>query len=91
MCFYLISFTSKTYYDVENESKYERLSRCLYETLPSREDVEIIFKARPPMAILCYEMLSISYTSLEQSGIQVPEILPKIPGPKVDPVLIARY
>lgn len=71
--------------------KYEGLSRFLHELLPSREDTERICKASRHSSILSHELLTTSYTTLYQDGLQTPDSLLMSPEPTMHPVLIARY
>ncbi|KAF2813562.1 uncharacterized protein BDZ99DRAFT_438821 [Mytilinidion resinicola] len=71
--------------------KYEKLSRLLHESLPSREDMEMIFKASRQHCALAYEVLTMPYTTLDQNGLRPPESLLDFPGPNVHPVLISRH
>lgn len=59
--------------------------------MPSREYTERILKANRRHSVLAYEILTISYTTLEQTGLKTPEILLDMPGPNLHPVLMARY
>ncbi|RMZ39430.1 hypothetical protein CA14_003124 [Aspergillus flavus] len=71
--------------------KYEGLSRFLHELLPSREDTERICKASRHSSILSHELLTTSYTTLYQDGLQTSDSLLMSPEPTMHPVLIARY
>ncbi len=74
-----------------SQSKYERLSRLLHESLPSREDMERICKASRHPSALVHEMIIMPYSSPNQNGLQTPEILLEIHEPNVHPVLLARH
>lgn len=67
------------------------MSQRLYESLPSRKDIEIICKAQGNGSALSHELLSIPYGALEKTGTKLAEDLLEIPGPDQNPVLIARY
>lgn len=71
--------------------KYERLSRFLHESLPSREDTESICKASRHSSILSHELLTTPYTILYQNGLKTPDSFLVIPEPNMHPVLIARH
>lgn len=71
--------------------KYEGLSRFLHELLPSREDTERICKASRHSSILSHELLTTSYTTLYEDGLQTPDSLLMSPEPTMHPVLIVRY
>ncbi|KAJ5675979.1 hypothetical protein N7462_008876 [Penicillium macrosclerotiorum] len=71
--------------------EYERLSLFLYESLPSRADIEIICKASRHCSILSHELLTTPYTTLFQNGLQTPQSLLMTPEPNMNPVLIARH
>jgi hypothetical protein len=71
--------------------KYERLSRALHISLPSREDTEMICKASGHGSIPFHEILTMPYTTLDRDGLKSPESLLETPGPNMHPVLIARH
>ncbi|KAK5988545.1 Dehydrocurvularin biosynthesis regulator [Cladobotryum mycophilum] len=73
------------------QGKYERLSRLLYESLPSPEDVGRIWKACPRSSILAHEIMTMPYSSLMQDDLERPDRLLEIPKPDSHPVLIARH
>ena len=73
------------------QGKYERLSRLLYKSLPSREDMERKCKASHFPSALVHEMIIMPYSSPNQNGVQTPEILLEIHEPNVPPVLLARH
>ncbi len=74
-----------------SQGKYERLSRLLYESLPSREDMERISKASRCPSAHVHDMIIMPYTSPNQNGLNTPESLLEIHEPNVHPVLIARH
>ncbi|KAK2738429.1 hypothetical protein FQN55_000555 [Onygenales sp. PD_40] len=74
-----------------SQRKYERLSRFLHESLPSREDMESICKATRHSSILSHELLTTPYTTLYQNGLRTPDSFLMIPEPNMHPVLIARH
>ncbi|KAF2786820.1 hypothetical protein K505DRAFT_289023 [Melanomma pulvis-pyrius CBS 109.77] len=74
-----------------SQGKYERLSRFLQEFLPSREDMENIFRASGHPSVLSHEILTVPYTVLEQNGLKIPESLLDTPDPSLHPVLISRH
>ncbi|KAI9736495.1 MAG: hypothetical protein M1818_006005 [Claussenomyces sp. TS43310] len=51
------------------QGKYERLSRFLHESLPSREDTERICKASGHPSVLAHEIMTTPYTMLDQEGL----------------------
>lgn len=63
----------------------------MHESLPSREDTERICKASGHSSVLAHEIMTMPYTTLDQSGLATPETLLAIPGPTAHPVLIARH
>ena len=73
------------------QGKYERLSRFLHQSLPSREDTERICRASPQPSALAHEIMTMPYTSLIQNDPEKPESLLEIPEPNLHPVLIARH
>ncbi len=74
-----------------SQGKYERLSRFLHESLPSREDTERICTASRHPAVLAHEIMTMPYTTLHQNGLATPETLLEIPEPDMHPVLISRH
>lgn len=74
-----------------SQGKYERLSRVLHESLPSREDMEMICTASRHPAVLAHEIMTMPYTTLYQNGLATPETLLEIPEPNMHPVLISRH
>lgn len=74
-----------------SQGKYERLSRFLHESLPSREDTERICKASRHPSVLAHEVMTMPYTTLDQKGLKTPESLLEIPEPNLHPVLISRH
>ncbi|KAF8850829.1 hypothetical protein BDZ45DRAFT_632505 [Acephala macrosclerotiorum] len=74
-----------------SHGKYEKLSRFLHESLPSREDTERICKAIRYPSVLSHEVLTMPYTTLDQNGLKTPESLLEIPKPNLHPVLISRH
>ncbi|KAH6984360.1 hypothetical protein BKA56DRAFT_314895 [Ilyonectria sp. MPI-CAGE-AT-0026] len=73
------------------QGKYEKLSHFLHKSLPSREYTQKILKANHRHSVLAYEILTIPYTTLEQTGMRAPDTLLEMPGRNIHPVLIARY
>ncbi|KAH8701947.1 hypothetical protein BGW36DRAFT_263745, partial [Talaromyces proteolyticus] len=71
--------------------KYEKLSRLLYDSLPTREDTEMIYSARGHSSMLFHEVWTIPYTILDQGDQKWSENKIVAPGPKTHPVIIARY
>ncbi|KAF2679049.1 hypothetical protein K458DRAFT_375445 [Lentithecium fluviatile CBS 122367] len=100
---YLSSHQSSQHRTVENvifqsatftsasQGKYERLSRLLHESLPSREDTERICKASRHYSVLAHELLTVPYTTLDQNGLKTPESLLETPASNLHPVLISRH
>ncbi|KAK2809847.1 hypothetical protein FQN50_003488 [Emmonsiellopsis sp. PD_5] len=91
---YLTSYQPSEQYGTgtpASQRKYERLSRFLHESLPSREDTESICKATRHSSILSHELLTTPYTTLYQNGLKTPDSLLMIPEPNMHPVLIARH
>ena len=74
-----------------SQGKYERLSRFLHESLPSREDTERICTASHHPSVLAHEVMTMPYTNLRQNGLATPETLLEIPEPNLHPVLISRH
>ncbi|CZR66623.1 uncharacterized protein PAC_16524 [Phialocephala subalpina] len=73
------------------QGKYERLSRFLHDSLPSREDTERICKASRHPSVLAHEIMTMPYTTLDQNGLKTAESLLEIPEPTLHPVLISRH
>ncbi|MCJ1366087.1 hypothetical protein MMC16_005212 [Acarospora aff. strigata] len=94
---YLAFYKSSEHHTVENDflpasqGRYERLSRFLHESLPSREDTERICTASRHPSVLAHEIMTMPYTTLDQNGLATPETLLDIPEPNMHPVLIARH
>ncbi|KAK3317569.1 C6 zinc finger domain-containing protein [Cercophora scortea] len=76
---------------VSRHGKFEELSRFLHEALPSREDTERICNASRHPSVLAHEIMTMPYSTLDQSGLKTPDSLLEIPGPHMHPVLIARH
>ncbi|KAI5861395.1 hypothetical protein GGS23DRAFT_598549 [Durotheca rogersii] len=74
-----------------SNGKCGKLSRLLYESLPSREDTHKICEAIRRPSVLIHETLTIPYTILGQTGLKTPESLLEFPGPDSHPILIARH
>ncbi|KIN05446.1 hypothetical protein OIDMADRAFT_102000 [Oidiodendron maius Zn] len=85
---YLAFYTSS---EVPSQDKYERLSRFLHQSLPSRRDTEKICTAARHPSVLAHEIMTMPYTNLDQNGLATPETLLEIPEPHIHPVLIARH
>ena len=73
------------------QGKYERLSRLLHESLPSREDMERIRKASRHPSALVHGMIIMPYSSPKENGLHLSEILLENHEPNVHPVLLARH
>jgi hypothetical protein len=52
-----------------SQGKYERLSRFLHESLPSREDTERICTASRHPSVLAHEIMTMPCTTLHQNGL----------------------
>ena len=74
-----------------SQGKYERLSRLLHESLPSREDMEKICRASRHPSAPVHETIIMPYSSPNQNGLHTPLILLEIHEPNVHPVLLARH
>ena len=74
-----------------SQRKLEKLSRFLYESLPSREDTERICNAGRHPSVLAHEIMTMPYTTLNQNGLKTAASLLEIPGPNLHPVLISRH
>ncbi|KAF2124244.1 C6 zinc finger domain-containing protein [Dothidotthia symphoricarpi CBS 119687] len=74
-----------------SQDKFEKLSRFLYGSLPSREDIRRICSASRHPAVLAHEVMTTPYSTLHKKGLATPETLLDIPEPSAHPVLIARY
>ncbi|KAL7910615.1 hypothetical protein GGI35DRAFT_449210 [Trichoderma velutinum] len=71
--------------------KHLALSRVLYESLPTPQDIEIIAKARGDLSSRFYQMLTVPYNDLGQSDPQSLDSLLERPGLNDHPVLIGLY
>jgi hypothetical protein len=71
--------------------EYAKLSQALHAALPSREDVEIMWKAGAHVSIYFHRVMMAPYPDLERNGLDSPGILVDIPGPNTHPVLLAKY
>lgn len=93
----VVTDCSHQHHTVENDflpasqGRYERLSRFLHESLPSREDTERICTASRHPSVLAHEIMTMPYTTLHQNGLATPETLLEIPEPNMHPVLISRH
>ncbi|RFU30530.1 hypothetical protein B7463_g5825, partial [Scytalidium lignicola] len=93
----LAFYESSEHHTVENgflpasQGKYERLSRFLHKSLPSREDTERICRASRHPSVLAHEIMTMPYTTLDQNSLATPETLLEIPKPNMHPVLISRH
>ncbi|KAJ6019310.1 hypothetical protein N7522_001377 [Penicillium canescens] len=68
------------------------LSRTLFDSLPSRQDTARIYKAcGSHHSIPFHEILTTPYGILDRHGLRSQSRLLEIPGPNVNPVLIARH
>lgn len=76
---------------IETERECGRIAQDLYESLPSRQDIEILCKARNSFSIFVYEKLTTPYADIHRNGLASPESLLDMPGPYTHPVLVARY
>ncbi|KAJ5624638.1 hypothetical protein N7510_000947, partial [Penicillium lagena] len=72
-------------------SRYERLSRSLYQSLPSQEDTRRIIKACGNMSTLFYRMQTVPYNDLSRGDPRPLGRLFEKPRPNIHPVLLARY
>ncbi|KAJ4298039.1 hypothetical protein N0V90_005938 [Kalmusia sp. IMI 367209] len=82
------------YRSLENDAaqgKFENLSRTLHSSLPSRQDMETICKARRHSCILVHDALILPYSYLAQNGFKTAHRLLDVPEPNAHPVLIARH
>ncbi|KAL6697069.1 hypothetical protein J3F84DRAFT_278981 [Trichoderma pleuroticola] len=71
--------------------KHLALSRVLYKSLPTPQDIEIISKARGDLSSRFYQMLTVPYNDLDQSDPQSLDSLLERPGSNSHPVLIGLY
>ncbi|KAM6478415.1 hypothetical protein HDV62DRAFT_400921 [Trichoderma sp. SZMC 28011] len=71
--------------------KHVALSRVLYESLPTPQDIEIIAKARGDLSSRFYQMLTVPYNDLDQSDPQAIDSLLERPRSNAHPVLIGLY
>ncbi|KAJ6035944.1 C6 zinc finger domain-containing protein [Penicillium herquei] len=71
--------------------KYEKLSRFLHSSLPSREETEAICTASRHPALLSHEIMIMPYMALEKDGIQRTTTLLEIPREDTHPVLLAKH
>ncbi|KKO97935.1 hypothetical protein THAR02_09962 [Trichoderma harzianum] len=75
---------------IERE-KHLALSRVLYESLPTPQDIEIIAKARGDLSLRFYQMLTVPYNDLDQSDPQALDSLLERPDSNTHPVVIGLY
>lgn len=75
------------------QDKHAKLSRFLYQSLPSHQDMEIISKSytQPFVPALDHQILTVPYSTLQSDGLQSPTSLLQRPGPTAHPVLLARH
>ncbi|PYH88208.1 hypothetical protein BO71DRAFT_339403 [Aspergillus ellipticus CBS 707.79] len=72
-------------------ARYAKVSQALYASLPSRKDIDILWKARAHVSIGFHRVMITAYPDLERDGLESPETLMDIPGPEAHPVWLARY
>ncbi|KAI0445265.1 hypothetical protein F4803DRAFT_509093 [Xylaria telfairii] len=72
-----------------NASEHARLSRALYQYLPSDEDVQMIAKASSSTSPMFYQLQTVPYSALDDR--QSIDSVFERPGPGAHPVLIARH
>ncbi|KAK4862511.1 hypothetical protein LT330_002644 [Penicillium expansum] len=78
--------------NVGGTSGANALSQTLYNSLPSQEDTARIHRASARHnSIPFHEILTTPYGILDRDGFRSQSRLLEIPGPNVDPVLIARH
>ncbi|ROV92588.1 hypothetical protein VMCG_08927 [Cytospora schulzeri] len=76
---------------VNSSSKYENISLALHSALPSRGDLEIMWKAGAHVSIHFNQVMSIAYPDLESLESNWPEKLLEVPTPTTHPVLLAKH
>ncbi|KAF4614345.1 hypothetical protein G7Y89_g15392 [Cudoniella acicularis] len=91
LAFYAASEARIPNFEIVMPCKYEKLSRFLHASLPSREDTERICTASRHPSILAHEIMTMPYDPLDQNGVTTHNSLLEIPGPDLHPVLISRH
>ncbi|KAK3942576.1 hypothetical protein QBC46DRAFT_447767 [Diplogelasinospora grovesii] len=74
--------------DVAN---YERISEALHAALPCQKDVEILRTSGAQAAVYLHRMMYKPYPVLEHEGLNGPDDVFNMPGPKTHPVLLAKH
>lgn len=73
------------------QSKHEKLSLFLHQSLPSRQDIQEICKANSRPYVPAHQFSTMSYNMLGEQGFKSPESFLEIPGPDAHPVILSRY
>ncbi|KAL2813187.1 hypothetical protein BDW59DRAFT_34788 [Aspergillus cavernicola] len=74
-----------------HQNPYAEISRELHASLPSREDVAILWKMGSHISISFHGVMMIPYPDLERDGLNNFRTLLDMPGPESHPVHLARY
>ncbi|PLB53363.1 hypothetical protein P170DRAFT_508005 [Aspergillus steynii IBT 23096] len=72
------------------KSRYARLSQTLYDALPSKEDLDILWKAGAHASIHFHQVMMTPYPEMEKNDLDSSDTQ-DIPGPDTHPVLLAHY
>ncbi|OOF96773.1 hypothetical protein ASPCADRAFT_129841 [Aspergillus carbonarius ITEM 5010] len=71
-------------------ARYAKVSQALHASLPSREDVEVLWKVHAHVSISFHRVMMVPYPELERNGLNCSSIN-NIPGPESHPVQLATY
>ncbi|KAI2611971.1 hypothetical protein GGR54DRAFT_616662 [Hypoxylon sp. NC1633] len=77
--------------DSPDAGKYKAVSHALHAALPSRDDVEILWKAGAHVSVYLQAVMTTPYPELERCGLDPSRTLTDIPGPETHPVLVAKH
>ncbi|KAH8424258.1 Zn(II)2Cys6 transcription factor [Aspergillus melleus] len=72
-------------------SKYAKLSQALYDALPSKKDLDILWKTGAHVSINFHLVMMTPYTEMEKNGLDTSGALLDVPPPDTHPVLLAHY
>lgn len=72
-------------------SRYTKLSQTLYDALPSKGDLDILWKAGAHVSIYFHQVMMTPYAEMEKNDLDFSAALLDIPGPDTHPVLLAHY
>ncbi|PWY88062.1 hypothetical protein BO94DRAFT_516518 [Aspergillus sclerotioniger CBS 115572] len=71
-------------------ARYAKVSQALYASLPSRDDVEVLWKVHAHASISFNRVMMVPYPELERNGLNCSS-MNDVPGPESHPVRLAIY